>query len=145
MLWLTAHAGYRPKRLFCTMMASRILTASAAKHALEKVNGLDACLRRVLGSGSASDESASDWGTRVLTRDQLVYAASDVRHLQPLRVVMNQQIRTAGMDRMRDLEIALIPSVVEMELSGMSVDKGRLQEPTMRVSEGSRSSRWCSC
>ena len=128
LLWLAVHAGCRPSRVYCTMIASRLLTAGTDKDTHKKGNDLNGCLLRVLGVEAAPDHSTSDWSAPDLRPEQLAYAARDVVHLHALRNAMDRQLAAAKMARVRDLEMDLIPVVVQMEANGMPVDADRLQQ-----------------
>lgn len=115
--WLAVKCGIRPAAVFCTCTASRLLDAgSTLRH------GLDTVLERHLGIKPGPDHSLSDWGALILTEDQLKYAAADVEHLHGIARVLRSKATAAGLDKVMDLEMALLPVVVDMEHTGVGID-----------------------
>ena len=72
-----AELGMRPRRLFDTELAGRLLGS-------ERV-ALGTMLEQYLGISLEKGHSAADWSTRPLPHDWLVYAALDVELLIELR------------------------------------------------------------
>lgn len=122
LLWLAVKCGCRPKRVFCTLTAARLLSAGT-----KPGNNLDQCLQRYLGVQPASDHSTSDWGGLLLTPDQLAYASRDVQHLHALRAKLVDEVTAAKLDAVCELEMALTPVVVAVEEAGIAVDVPKLQ------------------
>lgn len=123
LLWLAVRLGIRPRRVFCTLTASRLLTAGTLDG-----NSLDDVLARHLGLAPSNDHAASDWGGLFLTDDQIEYAIRDVRHLHDLRRALEKEIAAAGLDAVCALEMNLLPVVIAMEETGIAIDTARLQE-----------------
>ena len=122
LLWLLVRCGLRCRNVFCTMTAARLLHAgSLAK------NGLDDVLDQYLNLQLPSDESRSDWSQSALTREQLAYAANDVVHLSELKAVLEGEIADAKLREVCDLEMRLLPIVVDMENYGFLVDQPKLK------------------
>ena len=114
--------GVRPKKIFCTLTAARLLSAGT-----KPGNNLDQCLERYLGVPPGNDHARSDWGGMFLTDDQLAYAARDVAHLHDLAAKLDALLTGDELAAVRDLEFALTPVVVAMEAAGMSVDADLLR------------------
>ena len=123
LLWLAVKFGIRPKRIFCTLTASRLLTAGS-----DERNGLDDVLWRHLGVKPGQDYSRSDWGGLFLTEGQVEYAQRDVTHLHELRRVLENEIAAAHLQAVCRLEMELIPIVVDMEYAGIAVEPIRLRK-----------------
>ena len=134
LLWLAVKCGCRPKRIFCTLTAARLLSAGT-----KPGNNLDQCLRRYLGILPTSDHSTSDWGGMLLTPDQLAYAARDVQHLHALQDKLKDEVAGAKLDAVCEMEMALVPVVVAMEEAGLAVDVQKLQE----LRDGARDTARC--
>lgn len=83
-----AELGLRPKRLFDTELAGRLLNYPRVSLAV-LVDGL-------LGFSMRKEHSAVDWSRRPLPRPWLVYAALDVEMLIELRDVLATQLEAAG-------------------------------------------------
>jgi DNA polymerase-1 len=121
LLWLRQKCGILPRRVFCTMTASRLLTAGG-----KDPNDLGAVIARHLGIRLPKDQGRSDWGGMILTPDQLRYSADDVRHLHALRAKLESELAAADLGKVADLEMSLLPVVIEMEAAGFPVDRDAL-------------------
>jgi DNA polymerase-1 len=119
-LWLRTKCGLRLNRLFCTMTASRLLTAGT-----NLTNDLGECLRRHVQIDLPKDEATSDWGV-VLNHKQLQYAANDVLHLHRLKAALEHEVEKHNLKQTLDLELALLPVVVDMEFRGVGVNRDGL-------------------
>jgi DNA polymerase-1 len=122
LLFLSVRLGIKPKEVFCTLTASRLLTPS------HKVShSLGAVLERHLGIILPKEHGATDWGSFVLTDDQLAYARDDVRYLHQLKGVLEAEIEKADLSRVFKLESDLIPVVVDIERRGFAVDAEKMR------------------
>ena len=83
-----AELGYRPRHLFDTEVAGRLLGCPRV--------GLATMVESMLGLGLEKTHSAADWSTRPLPEEWLRYAALDVEVLVELRDVLAQQLTEQG-------------------------------------------------
>jgi ribonuclease D len=83
-----AELGYRPRRLFDTETAGRLLGCPRV--------GLATMVESMLGLGLEKTHSAADWSTRPLPAEWLRYAALDVEVLVELRDVLDQRLTEEG-------------------------------------------------
>jgi ribonuclease D len=83
-----AEVGLRPKVLFDTELAARLL-------GYERV-GLAALTEQLLGYGLEKHHSAADWSTRPLPHSWLTYAALDVELLVELRDLLATELERQG-------------------------------------------------
>ncbi|MEN3304022.1 MAG: ribonuclease [Micromonosporaceae bacterium] len=83
-----AEVGMRPRRLFDTELAARLL-------GFERV-GLAALVEQLLGYTLEKHHSASDWSTRPLPSSWLTYAALDVELLVELRDLLDAELVRQG-------------------------------------------------
>jgi ribonuclease D len=83
-----AELGYRPRRLFDTETAGRLLGCPRV--------GLATMVESMLGLGLEKTHSAADWSTRPLPTDWLRYAALDVEVLVELRDVLAERLTQEG-------------------------------------------------
>ena len=74
------------KNVFCTLTASRLLTAG-----LRDSNDLGAVVKRHLGIDLPKQLGASDWGGMILTDQQLEYCRNDVVHLHRLQEALQDE------------------------------------------------------
>jgi ribonuclease D len=73
------YLGFEVKNIFCTKIASKLVRTYTDSHGLK-----DLC-RELLSVQVSKQQQSSDWGAEVLTKEQKLYAASDVIHLHALR------------------------------------------------------------
>lgn len=92
--------GLRPRRLFDTELAGRLLGFARV--------GLAAMTTEVLGVNLRKEHSAADWSTRPLPADWLVYATLDVELLLDLRDALAQQLVADGKDEWARQEFAAL-------------------------------------
>ncbi|GGK72551.1 3'-5' exonuclease [Sphaerisporangium melleum] len=83
-----AELGFRPRRLFDTELAGRLL-------GYERV-GLGTMVENVLGLHLEKGHSAADWSHRPLPEDWLRYAALDVEVLIELRDMLHAELESSG-------------------------------------------------
>jgi ribonuclease D len=83
-----ADLGYRPRLLFDTELAGRLLGYPRV--------GLGTLVESVLGLALEKSHSAADWSTRPLPEEWLRYAALDVEVLVELRDALAQQLAEQG-------------------------------------------------
>jgi DNA polymerase-1 len=117
-LWLRTKCGLVLKKPFCTMTASRLLTAGT-----KVANDLGECLRRYIQIDVPKDQAKSDWGRAVLSNEQIGYAANDVLHLHQLKTALESEVEKNKLRRVLDLELELLPVVVDMEFRGIRVNR----------------------
>ena len=86
-----ADLGYRPRLLFDTELAGRLLGYPRV--------GLGTLVESVLGLTLEKSHSAADWSTRPLPEEWLRYAALDVEVLVELRDALAAAARRAGQGR----------------------------------------------
>lgn len=99
-------AGLNPTSLFDTELAARLLG--------RKKVGLGPLVEEVLGITLAKDHGFSDWSTRPLPSDWLVYAGLDVEYLIELRDALADELVEAGKEEWArqefDYELAFEPT-----------------------------------
>src|SRR5215469_3595610 len=83
-----AELGYRPRELFDTEVAGRLLGCPRV--------GLATMVESMLGLGLEKTHSAADWSTRPLPVEWLRYAALDVEVLVELRDVLAHRLTEQG-------------------------------------------------
>ncbi len=83
-----AELGYRPRKLFDTEVAGRLLGCPRV--------GLATMVESMLGLGLEKTHSAADWSTRPLPEEWLRYAALDVEVLVELRDALADQLAEQG-------------------------------------------------
>jgi ribonuclease D len=97
-----ADVGYRPRSLFDTELAGRLLGYPRV--------GLATLVETVLGLSLEKSHSAADWSTRPLPEEWLRYAALDVEVLVELRDVLAGQLAEQGKTEWARQEFAAVLS-----------------------------------
>jgi ribonuclease D len=92
--------GYRPRRLFDTELAGRLLGYPRV--------GLGTLVEEVLGLTLEKTHSAADWSSRPLPPEWLRYAALDVEVLVELRDALAEQLAEQGKTDWAEQEFATI-------------------------------------
>src|SRR6266851_104068 len=95
-----ADLGYRPRLLFDTELAGRLLGYPRV--------GLGTLVESVLGLSLEKSHSAADWSTRPLPEEWLRYAALDVEVLVELRDALAEQLDAHGKAEWAGQEFAAI-------------------------------------
>ena len=95
-----AEIGYRPRELFDTELAGRLLGYPRV--------ALGTMLEEVLGFRLAKEHSAADWSVRPLPAEMLKYAALDVEVLVELRDALAVQLAEQGKTEWARQEFAAI-------------------------------------
>jgi DNA polymerase-1 len=136
--------GYKTSSdVFCTLTASRLLTAG-----LSDSNNLGPVLQRHLGLEIPKELGGCDWGGMLLTDAQLEYCRNDLLHLHRLQEALENKLANPGdangdgaegvnLVRIAQLEMGLIPLVVDIRLRGIKVDRTRLEQ-TLKTYEARR-------
>ncbi len=97
-----ADLGFRPRRIFDTELAGRLLGYPRV--------GLGTLVEEVLGLTLEKSHSAADWSTRPLPTEWLRYAALDVEVLVELRDALAAQLAEQGKTGWAEQELATILS-----------------------------------
>jgi ribonuclease D len=97
-----AEVGYRPRLLFDTELAGRLLGYPRV--------ALGTMLEEVLGYRLAKEHSAADWSVRPLSEEMLRYAALDVEVLTDLRDALAEQLAQQDKTEWARQEFAAIAS-----------------------------------
>ncbi len=104
------------RRLFDTMLASQLLGAGThVKHNLAVV------AERALGLAVDKTEQKSDW-SGPLRREQLAYAARDAAILPRLADHLRDDVASAGLQRVCDLEMRALTTIAWVEQTGVPFD-----------------------
>src|SRR5215475_5141613 len=116
--------------LFDTLLASQLVSAGD----IEERHGLEAIAGRYLNEAVDKSERLSNWEFE-LSEAQLQYAARDAAVLIPLREKLIDRIKSNGLIQCAQLEFECVMPVVDLELSGFYMHKGRWLEQLGIVEE----------
>src|SRR5258706_5138768 len=116
--------------VFDTLLASQLVSAGD----IEERHGLNAIAARYLNEEVDKTERLSNWEFE-LSESQLQYAARDAAVLIPLREKLIDRIKSLGLIQCAQLEFECVMPVVDLELTGFYMNKGRWLEQLAIVEE----------
>ncbi len=121
--WLQAHDLHPEGEVFCTMLASRVLT-----NGLPNIrHGLQHITQRYLKRELSKEEQKSDWGAPVLRPEQLEYAAEDVLVLLELWPKLLERLQLGALMPAWTLECRALPAMAQLWRTGLPFDREKLQ------------------
>jgi ribonuclease D len=109
---LYRYLGVMAGPLYCTKIASRLARTFTDRHGLR-----DLC-KDLLGIDVSKQQQSSDWGSEILTAEQLRYAASDVLHLHALRARLDAMLVREGRTALARACFEFLPHRVLLDLEG---------------------------
>ncbi|WP_029522748.1 bifunctional 3'-5' exonuclease/DNA polymerase [Persephonella sp. KM09-Lau-8] len=134
-----------PQIVFDTMIASQLLSEhEGEKHSLQAVS------YRLTENHLDKSQQASAWGLRDLSQEQLDYAAKDVDILREIFPILRGRLnsiktphkasgeihKTFSLDNaVAVVEMAFVPQLAQIELTGMPVDENELKKMLQQVSQ----------
>lgn len=119
--WMDLHYQLQPPEFFCTLTASRLLTAGS-----EQANDLESLAARYrlhIPEPPDSDE----WGGLFLSSAQMHHLVTQVQTIAALHTKLLRDIEQAGLAPILELECRLLPVVLQMEKAGLPMDRQRLE------------------
>jgi DNA polymerase I-like protein with 3'-5' exonuclease and polymerase domains len=132
--WLQEHELYPEGSVYCSMLASRILT-----NGLPNVrHGLQHVVQRYLKKEISKEEQASDWSAPSLRPEQLAYAAYDVQLLLELWEPLLQRLATGQLMAAWELECRALPAVAQMQRTGLPFSREKLEALRDELSEANQ-------
>jgi DNA polymerase-1 len=124
----------KPRNIFDTMIASQLTTAGyywqvkapeGSKSMWKKErfsHSLKDLTLRHLGKELDKDLQVSDWAGSSISHEQIRYAAEDAAVLIPLQEILAELLQKNQLEEVAKVEFNVIPSIVEIELSGLPID-----------------------
>ncbi|WP_088309194.1 ribonuclease D [Novosphingobium sp. B 225] len=98
--------------VFCTKIASKLVRTYTDRH------GLKDLVRELLGKEISKQQQSSDWGGPVLSDAQQEYAASDVRYLHAMQVILAERLVREGRMEMAQACFDFLPHRARLDLIG---------------------------
>ena len=84
------HLGVVTAPVYCTKIASKLARTYTDRHGLKDLT------RELLGIELSKAQQSSDWGSALLSEEQIAYAASDVLHLHALKARLDEMLAREG-------------------------------------------------
>jgi ribonuclease D len=109
MIFINMYLGIRVAPVFCTKIASKISRTYTDKHSLREL------IREFFDINIDKKNQSSDWGKKILSKEQLEYACEDVRYLISLQNLLTEiLIRENRMDLAQNC-FEFLPSLIELD------------------------------
>ena len=108
--------GTVTRPVWCTKIASKMVRTFTDRQ------GLKYLLSELVGVDVSKQQQTSDWGAEVLTPAQLDYAASDVLHLHPLMLALEQRLAREGRTELAQACFDFLPTRARLDLLGWGDD-----------------------
>ena len=98
--------------VFCTKIASKLVRTYTDRH------GLKDLVRELLGKEISKQQQSSDWGAPSLSEAQQDYAASDVRHLHAMQVILEERLAREGRTAIAQACFDFLPTRAALDIAG---------------------------
>ena len=106
------HFGLEIRPVYCTKIASRLARTYTQSHGYK-----DVC-RELVGVEISKEQQSSDWGADELTEQQLLYAATDVLHLNAVRDKLEVMLAREGRAHLAQACFDFLSARAELDLAG---------------------------
>ena len=100
--------------IWCTKIASKLCRTYTNKHGLS-----DLC-KEILGVDLPKEQQSSNWGQKVLSENQQLYAANDVIYLHKIRDELKKILKQEGRLQLAKNVFEFLPIRSKLDLSGFN-------------------------
>ena len=104
------------KNIYCTKIASKIARTYTNNHGLK-----DLC-KELLGVEISKKQQSSDWGNSNLSKEQIAYAANDVKYLHQIKDKLDEILVREDRQLLVDACLSFLPTRVDLDLRGWEND-----------------------
>ena len=111
--FLSARLGIKTNSVFCTKIASKLARTYTDRHGLKEL------VKEFFDELMDKGKQSSDWGKKILTKEQLEYAANDVRYLIALKHILTDMLDREGRLDYADKCFQFLPTLVELDILEM--------------------------
>lgn len=108
--FLKARLGITVQSVFCTKIASKLVRTYTDKHGLKEL------VREFFDENLDKGKQSSDWGKKVLTKEQLEYATNDVRYLVALKHILTEMLVREERLELAEKCFGFLGNFVEMDI-----------------------------
>ena len=109
MQFLKAFLGIKLQGVFCTKIASKLARTYTDKHGLKEL------IREFFDVNIDKKNQSSDWGKKILSKDQLDYVAEDVRYLISLEFQLTEILIRENRLDLAEKCFAFLPTLIELD------------------------------
>ncbi len=106
------YLGVLIENVFCTKIASKFARTYTDSH------GLKSLCAELLSVMISKQQQSSDWGKAHLSKQQVEYAASDVRHLHEIKELLEEMLIREGRFEMADACFKFLPQLAKIDAAG---------------------------
>ncbi len=106
------YLGVTAAPVFCTKIASKLVRTYTDRH------GLKDLVRELLGKELSKQQQSSDWGGAELSEAQREYAASDVRYLHAMQVILAERLEREHRSEVAQAAFDFLPYRARLDLMG---------------------------
>jgi len=104
--------GVTTSPVYCTKIASKLIRTYTDRHGLKNL------LHELLQVDISKQQQSSDWGTAVLSKAQIDYAASDVLYLHQLMKILTERLEREGRMQIAQACFEFLPHRAALDLAG---------------------------
>ena len=115
LLWLQYHLNVKPKKVFCTKIASKIARTASQYHGYKEL------VKEICGKDISKKEQQSDWGNPNLTEKQINYAAQDTQYLFQIKDKLTKMLEREDRLDLYNKCVKMIPTLVNIEIKGFKI------------------------
>lgn len=106
------YLGVMAAPVFCTKIASKLTRTYTDRHGLKNL------VEELLGESLSKVQQSSDWGGPVLSDAQRDYAASDVRFLHRMHIILVERLAREGRTAIAQACFDFLPARARLDLAG---------------------------
>ena len=110
------YLGVSCESVYCTKIASKLVRTYTDRHGLK-----DLC-RELLGFDLSKEQQSSDWGAAKLSKEQQIYAASDVLYLHAIRERLDSMLARESRTDLAQSCFDFLSTRVALDLEGWGDD-----------------------
>ena len=133
LLFLRRFCGVKAEKVFDVLVAEKLIGNGTSGSEQKGFFSLASTLRRRMGLDLDKTQQMSDWGSETLTDEQFRYAVDDVRHLLDLAPTQIKELERDKLAGVFNLEMQLIPVLVDMRAEGIKIDLDTLAKRTAEL------------
>lgn len=109
---LKQYLGVDVAPVYCTKIASKLVRTYTDRH------GLKDLAKETIGVDLSKQQQSSDWGSETLSDAQKEYAASDVRYLHQIKVVLDERLARENRTALAQSCFDFLPTRAALDLLG---------------------------
>jgi len=98
--------------VYCTKIASRIARTYTGHHSLKNL------VKDILGIDIDKHQQTTDWGSAVLSPEQIEYAATDVLYLHRIRAILDEALVREGRMELAQACFGFLPHRALLDIAG---------------------------